>query len=784
LILALGIGANTAIFSLVNGVLLKPLPYPQPDRLMSISQTIPGFDKFAVDYPDYVDFRREQRSFDELGAYQGDSFTITGRGEAELIRGIYASGSLFKVLGRPFLLGGPFRETEDRSETRAVVVISERLWKTKFQQDLKVIGTTVSLDGRGYEIVGVTPPEASEGSAIDLYLPLTQSPYFHDLETFRGSHLLTVVGRLKDTVMPLQARADLKAISQQLSAQYPATNTKVGVELVSYLDSVVGDYSASLWLLEASVGCLLLITCANVANLLITRVQGRRREVRIRAALGASRMRLFAQLLLETLILVLLSGILGLVLAFWGVHLIKLVCPGDISRFREIALDKGSLIFVFCITVCTAVLAGVLPALAGSNTDITPALAEGGERSGTAGPLRQRKQVLLIVGQVALTFVLLTTACLLARSYQALQETPLGFSPHHILTGDIYLRGNQYADATKCRAVLGTILDKLRRLPGVTGSALNTNLPFKRGGALVFAVAGQPDPEPGQEPAAQPQIISSDYFSVLGIPLLRGRAFSDKDQLDRERVVIINKSIADHFFPGQDPIGKQLDDLGDKFGMTRIFYTIVGVAPDVEHNNPEAQHATFQIYYPYGQNPDPTDAETLVLSIEQDPNAILPAVRKAIALVDPDLPFSDAASFEQLIEKGSAGRRLSMLVVSLFSGGALLLATVGLYAVLSYSVSQRVREIGVRIALGAQAQNILRLVITQGIRIGAIGTLIGALVAIILARLIQGLLYQVPGTDPVSFIAAAAVLCLAAVLACLLPALRATRVNPIKALRE
>lgn len=784
LVLALGIGANTAIFSLVNGVLLKPLPYPKADRLMSIHQSVPEFDGFLFDYPDYLDFRRQQKSFEDLGAFYGDRFTITGRGETELISGMYATGSLFKVLGRPFLLGGPFGETEDKSETRAVAVISEHLWETKFQRDLKVIGATFSLDGRSYEIVGVTPPQANEGGGADIYLPLNQFPYLHDLETSRGSHVLGVIGRLKDGVTLPQARADLEVISKRLSADYPATNTKIGVGLVPYLTWAVGDYSASLWLLEASVACLLLITCANVANLLIARAQERRREVTIRVALGATRRRLFVQLMLETLVLALIGGVLGLVLGFWGVHLIKLACPENISRFQEIVVDGTSMIFVLSVTVGTALLAGVLPAFAGSNVDLTPALGEGGERSGTGSRISHKKQSFLVAGQVALTFVLLTAAGLLTRSYQALHGAPLGFNPKHIVVGDIFLRGSKYSDSAKCRLAWDTVLDRFVRLPGVRGAAVNTDLPFRSGSATLFGVEGQPDPEPGKEPAAEPQFISPNYFSVLGIPLLQGRTFGNQDRPESELVVIINNSIAQQFFPGQDPIGKHLNDPGDKASQKRVLYTIVGVVPDVEHNSPDRQHATFQVYYPYTQIPYAMDSGTLVLSVEQEANSVVPAARRTIASIDPDLPFSGVASFDQLVEKGFAGRRLSMLVVTLFSGAALLLAAVGLYAVLSYSVTQRRREIGVRIALGAQVQNILRLVISQGLRIGATGLLVGVIVTALLAHLIQGLLYQVPSTDPLTFLTAASVLGLAALVACLFPAIRATQVDPIKALRE
>jgi putative ABC transport system permease protein len=787
LVLGLGIGANTAIFSLVNGVLLKPLPYPRADRLIDIYQAFPGFDKFPLDYPDYLDFRRNQRSFESLTAYFPDNLALTGRGEAAVVSGLYTSGSLFKVFARPFLLGTPFSESEDHPESRPVAVISEHLWATKFQSDPNVIGANLMLNGQTFEIVGVTPGQADERGKVDIYVPLNQLAGFDEAETSRGPHFLRCIGRLKESVALEQARADLEAISKAISRQNPVTNAGWGVGLIPYLDSVVGDYSASLCLLESAVGCLLLISCANVANLLLARLQERRREVMVRSALGASRTRLIVQLLVETWILTLLGSMVGLFFAFVGVNLIKSLSPENIARFQEFELDKGSLIFVLAITCCTALLAGVLPAWVGSKVNLALGLAEGDERSGTTGPLRQRTQSFLVAGQIALTFVLLTAAGLLVRSYQVLQAVPLGFNTHQILTGDLYLKSNKYADPAKSKTVINAILDKLRKLPGVAGAALDTDLPFKSRHVIPFGIAGQTDPEPGKEPTAQPQVISGDYFSVLGIPLLSGRAFNDQDQPNKERVVIVNQSLAEHFFAGQDPIGKQLDDLADRAGLKRTYYTIVGVVPDIEHNSPEVQHASFQTYYPLTQESDPTDVideGTLVLSVKQDSKNLAQAIRKVVSSIDPDLPLSHVALLDQVIGSGFAARRLPMLVVSLFSGAALLLAGVGLYGVLACTVSQRGREIGIRIALGAQTRNILRLVVGQGFWIGVIGFAIGTMGAFVLGRFIQGMLYQVPSVDPLSLLMAAAILGWAAVCACLVPALRATRINPIKALRE
>jgi putative ABC transport system permease protein len=786
LILGLGIGANTAIFSLVNCVLLKPLPYPNPNRLVSIYQVFQG-DKAQFDYPNYVDYRATQHTFDSLTAYYNDDFTLTGRGEPERISGMYTSGSLFKVLGRPFLIGAPFGETENNSETRSVVVISQHLWDSKFHRDPKVLGTNLLLNGRSFEIVGVTPAEADEWARVDLYVPLNQGQDFNDAKGIRSAFFLSAIGRLKENATLSQARADFGAINEQLRRQYPAANSGTGIRLVPYLDSVINDYSASLWLLEGAVGCLLLITCANVANLLLTRMQERRTELTIRAALGASRTQLIAQSMFETSILALAGGILGVPAAACGVSLIRSVSPDDITRFQEVVLDNGSLMFVLAVTVCTALLAGVLPAWFSSNADPAPALGAGGERSRTSGPLRQKRQSALVVGQVALTFLLLTAAGLLARSYQAVQNQPLGFHTAHILTADVYLPSVRYTDPAKCKAAWNNILGKLRSVPGVTGAALNDVMPFKSLARISFGITGQPDPEPGKAPLSVKQSISPDYFSVLGVPIVRGRAFTDADQGDTQRVVIINQALAEKFFPGQDPIGKQINNLGDKFGGKRINFTIVGVAGDVEHNSPEVQLQLFHAYYPYTQDPwgpTPVNPVTLVLSVNGDPDSLLPAIRKVVASFDPDLPLSNVVTLDQLVAKGFAARRLPMFVVSLFSGAALLLAAIGLYGLLSYSVSQRRRELGIRIALGAQAFNIIQLVINQGLLVGGIGLIIGILSALVLGRFLQGALYHVPSTDPSTLVSAAVVLGLAALSACLLPALRATRINPIKALRE
>lgn len=610
---------------------------------------------------------------------------------------------------------------------------------------------------------------------------------FKEAKRARAAHLLWAIGRLKENTTLAQARADFEAINEELRTQYSTTNSAVGVRLIPYLDSVVNDYSASLWLLEGAVGCLLLITCANVGNLLMIRMQERRRELSIRAALGASRTQLILQSLVETSAVALIGGALGLPLAAWAVDLIKSISPDDITRFQEVGLDYGSLGFVLAIMICTTLLAGLVPAWFSSDADPAPALTAGGERSWTPGPLRQKRQGALVVSQVALSFLLLTAAGLLARSYQALQDRPLGFHTDHILTADIYLPNSRYSTPAKCTAAWSRILEKLRSVPGVTGVALNDDMPFKTIDRITFWVSGQPDPEIGKAPLSVKQSISPGYFSVLGVPVLRGRAFTEADQADGERVVIINQALAQRFFPGQDPLGKQLNDLGDKFGGRRNQYTIVGVVPDVEHNSPETQLQLFHAYYPYTRDPwglSLDNAMTLVFSVNADPNSLVPAIRKAVAAIDPDTPILRVNTFDDYLAKYFTFRQLTTMIVSVFAGVAMLLAAVGLYAVISYSVAQRTREIGVRTALGAPSASILIMVIRTGLGIACAGLVVGGVIASILTPLITSLLYGVSSSDPLTFGIAIIALGMAALLACLIPALRATSINPITALRE
>ena len=788
LILGLGIGANTAIFSLINGVLLKPLPYPQADRLVRIYQPTQDVPRMNVAYSDYVDFKGSQHTLQDLTLIGLDDFQVTGDSEPERLDGAYVTGNFFAIMGRPFLLGRPFEEEEEK-KAASVVVLTDVLWRKRFHGDPKVVGRNITLNGRTFEIIGVTPRQADEIERIDLYIPFTLDPRFKDVSSRRSGHMFDSIGRLKEGITLEQAQADFEVINQNLATRYPDTNALFGVKLVPLLNSAVSDYSTTLWLLGGAVVCLLLITCANTANLLLARARERTKEITVRAALGASRERLIIQLLTESLVLALLGGGLGLLFGCWGVSLIKALDPGRITRLQTITIDGTALLFVFGLTLLTAVLFGLLPALVLSRANLASALRDEGGRTGTSGRERHRSQSILVIGQVALASVLLIGSGLLLRSFLALQSVPLGFNSHHVLVADVYLANAKYTDGEKRKAFFDSLLEKASHLPGVVNAGLNDGVPF---GDYIdhetLIIAGQPVTDLSRLPWMIHQIVSPGYFRALGIPLLKGRFFDDRDQPDAENVVIINESIARRLFGTQDPIGKQLDDVGNLFNRPRHLTTIIGVVADVQHNDPEIQQIPFQSYFPYTQSAggfgEFAKYETLVLRTTVDPRSLIPSLRKATDTLDPDLPLANVGSYDDQIAKSFTTKRLSLIVVSLFSGVALLLAAIGLYAVLSYSVSLRVREIGVRMALGAGATNIIKLVTYQGLCILCTGLIIGIGAGIILGNIIGSVLYGVSASDPAAVLTSTLVLALAALLACLLPAFRATRIDPITALRE
>ena len=795
LILGFGIGANTAIFSLIDAVLLNPLPFPKADRLVQIFQSrtdnglLDRSDWGGLDYPDYADLRSGQQSFDSLSVQYWDYLDLGGQGASERLTAIFASPDLFQVTNLPFILGRPFTDEEDKTGGPQVVVLSEFLWKRRFNSDPNVIGKNLTLSGESFQVIGVCQRQAEDVSTPSddsVYLPVHVSELFGGSPWLqkRDEHALLCFGGLKEGVSIAQAQADLEVIQDNLVAQYPGTNQGYGIHVIPLLSSTVATYSATVWLLGGAVGCLLLISCANVANLLFARALERRKEMAIRATLGASRLRLAGQLLSETAFLSFLGGLFGLVVALWSIGLIKALSPDYLNRFQAVHLDTTVLLFVFGVTAIVSLLSGLLPALSLSKANLDIALKDESGRAATNGPQRQRTQSLMITGQVALACVLLIGAGLLVRSFQATQSLPLGFNPHHLLTANVNPTGKKYSDMTRIRNLFDAVLEKARQLLGVTDAAMNQEQPFEWTFGdlkIPFHVPGQPASEPGKEPTMCAQAISPNYFKTIQIPLLRGRDFNAGDRVDSQHVTIVDEAFAERFFPGRDPIGKQIDDLGTWSGKGS--WTIVGVVQNSRHNSPEHLLAPFQTYFPYSQR-DSLYRQFLLIRTPGDPTALIPAVRQIMASVDPDVPVDRMMNLDELIASRFATRRLGVLLITLFSSFALLLSAVGLYGTLAYWVSLRKREIGVRIALGAHASNILRLVIRQGLKLVCLGLIVGIVSALILVRFIDSILYGVSGSDPAALALAIGVLGLAALLACLLPALRATRINPVTVLRE
>jgi putative ABC transport system permease protein len=794
LILGFGIGANTAVFSLIEAVILNATPYPKTDRLVRIYQsrskgiTTDGTDQF-VDFPDYLDFCKNQHTFESLSASFWTYWDLGGQGQRypERLLGVCATPSLFKVTGLPFVLGRPFTKEEDKTGGPLVVVLSEPLWKRRFNADPNIIGKNLLLSGESFQVIGVCPRQVEETStpADDpLYVPIHVTELWGGTLQDRALQGTACTGRLKEGISLAQAGADLTSIQDNLDVLYPDTDRNNTTRIVQLSDVMVASYSSFVWSLAAGVGCLLLVSSANVANLFFARALERRQETMIRATLGASRLRLMARILLEIILVSLLGGVLGVLIAHWSIDLIKWGSPIYLYAFQKVELNPAALLFVLGITTLVALLSGLPPAFNLSDSKLGLALRDQGGRSGTVGPQQQRIQSFLVVGQVALACVLLIGAGLFIRSFKATQDLTLGYNPHHLLTAYISPTSRKYIDTAPCQRLFDAVLEKARGIPGVTAAAMNDQIPFEwtvGDFTIPFRVIGAPPPEPGHEPTFIAQNISPGYFDTMQIPLLQGRDFNSADRADSERVVIVDRALAEHFFPNQNPIGKQIQWLGawDK----KDTWTIVGVVQNSRHNGPQTPMPLFQGYFPYDQR-TVLGTEFLLLRTSGDPLALIPEVRRIVAELDPDLPVTQVMRFDDHITEKFALGRLTAVLATVFSGVALFLSAVGLYALLAYFVAQRRREIGVRIALGAQSSNILRLVVRQGLNLVMIGLTIGMITALLLVRFLESFLYGVSGGDPITLATAVLTLALAAAIACFLPAFRATRVNPITVLRE
>jgi putative ABC transport system permease protein len=786
-ILGFSIGLSTAIFSLTDAVLLKPLPFPSPERLVQICLPYQHHPFSVFDYPDYVDMAAAQHTFDSLALKVERTVDLRTNGQAQLLEAAFVSSSLFRVTGLPVILGRIFTEKEDIPNGPLVAVLSERCWRSRFQSDPNIIGKNVILSDLSIQVIGIVPSQMDDWGppGIDVYLPIHTIATFHFLENVvfaaRGNHLFTCFGRLKEGVSVSRGEADLKTIQNNLLVHYPGVNQGRSLRVFPLLGYIVNDYATTIWLLAAAASVLLIVSCLNIGNLLFARGLYRRREIMIRATLGASRWQVVGQLLRETLLLTAIGGIAGIVIAKVCVWATKSLIPRDIYRFQELQANWNALGFTFCAIIVAALVSGLLPAWSLSQATLEPALRGEGGRAGTGGPRRHRIQAGLVTAQVALSCVLLVGAGLLIRSFYATQTVDLGFNPNHLFKAGISLTSVKYvSDDAKTVAFWDELITKVRQMPGVTEAATDDAPPLAghRWDISPFTVDGQPKPEPGHEPVLTPEAVSSGYFRTMQIPIVEGRDFNAGDTSDKENVVIVDAALAQHFFPGQNPIGKSI----------RIRYTgntqctIVGVVPYVCDRTPGEEDIPFQSYQPYTQVVPGRGA--LIIRSDLSSSSLTSAVQQAVSSIDPGVPIYDGCAYDQMIAEQFVTRRLSTLLVALFSGATLFLSAVGLYGVLSYFVGQRRREIGIRMAIGAEARNIVRLVVKQGLWPVAVGLIVGILAGLLLARFIEALLYSVSAYDPVTVLLTVLVLGTVSLLACLLPAVRAIRINPAKVLSE
>ena len=778
--LALGIGANSAIFSVVDAVLLRPLPFKHPEQLAMVWENAAhmGFPRNTPSPANFLDWRKQTQSFTGMAAMAERSFNLTGVGEPERLEGRRVSANLFELLGVPALLGRTFGPDDDRPGTH-VVLLSYSLWQRRFGSDPAVIGRALTLNGESYTVVGVMPQLTQlpgyENVNDQLWVPIA---FPSEEAAQRGNHFLEVIARRKPVVTLKQAQAEMETISARLAQQYPDYNTRIGAVVVPLHEQVVGDIKPALLVLLGAVGFVLLIACANVANLLLARAAVRQKEISVRLALGASQSRLVRQFLTESVLLAMFGAGLGLLLAFFGLRALRTFIPPSISQVETINIDARVLIFTVLVAVVTGIAFGLAPAIHGSRLNLNDTLKEGGRDS--AGGVGNRARGLLVIGEVAVSFVLLIGAGLLINSFFHLRNLDPGFRADHLLTMKLDLSEVKYPDRERRAAFFDEVMRRVRELPGVRSTAVAGNLPLTyNGDSMTISVEGVSDPPTDQRPDVIFRAIGPGYFNTMGIPIVRGRDFTDQDKADSKDLVVISEKTAQHFWPGQDPIGKRLKP-GSSTSKSE-WREVIGIVKDVRQNDLIAP-PKMQMYFTYRQLKD-IAANALVVRTTIEPMILAGSVRNAIWSVDKDQTVADIYTMDHIVATAVARQRFSMVLLGVFAALALLLASVGIYGVMSYSVAQRTREIGIRMALGARRADVLQMTVRQGLKLVGAGMILGLGAAFLLTRVMATLLYGISATDPMTFIGISVVLLAVAILASYVPALRATKVDPITALR-
>ena len=782
LTLALGIGANTAVFSVVYSALLQPLPYRDASRLMVMNETTPNVGMVSVSYPNFLDWRAQSHAFLQMSALEAFTFNLSGVTEPESVRGLAVSPNFLAMMGIRPVIGRDFEAAEEKTGTAPVVILSYSLWQSRFGGNPAVLGRTIVLNGHEFTVVGVLPSDFFAPSNTDVLIPIgvwitNNSEEAHD----RGSRGdLPVIGRLAPGVSGKQATAEMDGIAARLAKEYPLANDHYGVALQPIRDALVGQTRPALLVLFGAVVFLLLIACANVANLLLVRGTGRTKEITLRIALGASGSRIFVQMFTESLVLSLLGGFFGLGLALGGVRGIGRLIPAGLIPNGAVALNIPVLLFAAAIVLLVAFVFGLLPALRSSRNDMQSELKEG-SRTSSAGTVHNRVRGALAITEAALALILLVGAGLMMKSLYHLLQVDPGFSPNQVLTMRLSLRPEQYSTAAAVRNFWEQLLHRVRELPGVESAAVSTNTPMTGNhGRNDVTIEGMAEPKPGHYPHPDVHVVSPDYLPTMGITLLRGRRFTEADKEDAPPVTMINQKLANQFFPDQDPIGKRLMFGHPSTEQHPKWLTIVGVVADTKLYG-LANLSRLEVYEPFRQS-SPGEMD-LVVKSRVDAGALTSAVRSAVYAVDKDQSIASVATMEQLVNNSIATRRVTFLLLGLFSALALVLGAIGIYGVIAYSVAQRTREIGLRMALGAARADVFRMVLVQGMKLAAIGVVIGTLPTLGLARLMSSLLYQVSTTDLETFTAVAALLLLVAFVASYIPARRAISVEPIVALR-
>ena len=793
LALALSIGANTAIFSVVNAVLLRPLPFHEADQLVFLNETSKVMDEISISYPNFTDWRNQNTVFEKIGVYNRSSYNLTGVGEAERIVTGQVSADLFSALQVNAALGRVFTNEEDQPGGTPVVVLSYGLWQRRFGGQASILNQSLTLNNKSYQVIGVMPQGYAFPSRVEMWVPvgqLSDQPSWQQ----RGNHPgLYGVARLKPGVTLDEAKAEMDKIGANLEKQYNDSNAGNGVGVRPLLEIFVSDVRRALWVLFAAVGFVLLIACANIANLLLARSTSRQKEMAIRAAMGAGRWRIARQLLTESVLLSLVGGTLGLLLARWGIDLILYISPDSIPRAREIGINWQILAFTVGLSFLTGILFGLVPALQASTVDVHETLKETGRGITRKHWLRSS----LVVVEVASTLVLLIGAGLLIRSFYRLQQVNPGFSYEHLTSFSVALPQKKYTTAEQRADFYQRLLENIRSVPGVQATAAASGLPLGNDGwQTSFVVEGQPLPPRNQTPLMEACLVTPDYFRAMNIPLLRGRYFTERD--DRSNLagrdlsklnenqreiaalnsIIIDQEFARRYWPEEDPVGKRIK-LGTEEDAPAL--TILGVVGRVKMEGLNQDSNRVQGYFPFQQVPN--GGMTVIIKGASDPNQLIGAVRQQVKAIDPDQPIYSIRTMDEIRADSVAPERLNLTLLSIFALIALVLAIVGIYGVMSYSVTQRTHEIGIRMAIGAQSRDVFGMILRQGMTLALIGIGIGLLGALALTRLMTTMLFGVEPTDPVTFAVIAALLTAVALLACYLPGRRAMRVDPVVSLR-